>query len=151
MIERVNIYNYSIGDKIQPENFFYKNYMDSAVLTGTFRNDTNLSVSTWFDTIVGIGYSIDTRDEFDSISFSIGTKLKKEPKIMDSLTSSGLIISGKEFSWHDSLTGDDISLFFYTDSIGNYRKGELIISNDKIIKEMIPNEKTIEISKIDKK
>lgn len=79
--DRIKIANYSIGDKIDKNDFEYENQLDSAVLVGDYVSDKRLTVFTWNDTIVSLFYTQLTKIEFDSISKLISSKLKLQPEI----------------------------------------------------------------------
>jgi hypothetical protein len=95
------------------------------------------SKTTWFNTIVWIGKSIETEIEFDSLSNQNTLILNQKPEI-ETEESNGKF-KRLFYEWNDKRTGDRILLEHITDSIGNF-KGSIMIENDRFVKELIPNQ-----------
>ena len=138
--KRVKIKDLSIGDKIDENDFIFRNHMDSAILVSKSKSDIRLSILTWFDVIVGITYSPLTKNEFDSLKNVFNTILDTKPEIRKGITKSGIKILGYEYLWYDSITGDEITMGYYKVNPDSLNAG-LMISNDRFTKKIIPENK----------
>ena len=135
--DRIKIANYSIGDKIDKNDFDYENHMDSAVLVGDCVSDKRLTVFTWNDTIVSLFYTLLTKTEFDSISKLISSKLKLQPEIRQGTTKEGIKILEQESYWLDSLNGDEITIGYREIKPDSVSCG-LIIENKRFCDKILP-------------
>ena len=148
--ERVSVFGYSIGDRVDTAEFYYKHQMDSAALIGEFLQDDRFNVCTWFDTIVSFFYSSLTKSEFDSLKSHFTDNFQTEPEIFVG-ERYGIKFNGKEFYWSDTNSGDEISLGYHEINSDSISCG-LSVSNSKFSDSLIPkNEEEIEIINFDER
>ena len=145
-IDRIKIADYSIGDRIDRNDFEYEHQMDSAVVVGNCIPNKRLTVFTWNDTIVSLFYTQLTKTEFDSISKLISSKLKLQPEIKLGTTKEEIKILGQEYYWFDSLNGDEITIGYQEIKPDSVSCG-LIIENKRFCDKILPKvDDRIEIS-----
>lgn len=141
---RVRIANFSIGDKIDTAYFSSDNRCDSTIVVNRNKLNTDLRVFTWHDTIVWLGYSFNSKKEFVSTLHSINSTLNLEPEYIQNGSRSGMNYKGNEFFWIDSITGDEISMLFYVDSLGVFKSSGYLENNDYVEK-LVPRGPRYEI------
>lgn len=142
--QRVRIANYSIGDKIDTTNFTSENKSDSIIVVYKSKQNSGLDIFAWQDTIVWIGYHFNSKKEFFYTLDTIKSTIKAKPEYLENGSRSGINYKGNEYFWNDTLTGDEISMLFYEDSLGRF-KGAGFIENTEFIEKIVPSGPQFEI------